>query len=60
VKPSADDLQSQLIHTEQQTALCLALANNPELSPKEREGAWQGWADWMLNRESILEEMQSL
>jgi hypothetical protein len=60
VKHCPDDLQSRLIYTEQQIALCLTLANNPELPPKEREGAWQGWADWMLNRESILEEMQSL
>jgi hypothetical protein len=59
VNPCSTDLQSQLIYTEQQIALCLALANNLELSPKEREGAWQGWADWMLSRESILEEMQS-
>ena len=47
----------QLDRCEREIERCNSAMQDPNLTPAERRGAWQGWADWSVNRARILEEL---
>jgi hypothetical protein len=53
------NLQVQLAHTEEQIQCCSEAVNNEQLSEQDRWGALLGLADWLDNRNRILEEIRA-
>jgi hypothetical protein len=52
------DLVQQLADTERDIAFCAAQVSNPTLPKAQRDGALQGLADWLDNKDRILREME--
>jgi len=50
-------LNEQLERCEREIERCNLAMQDSNLTPAERVGAWQGWADQSVDRERILEEL---